>query len=112
MRWRFDKPIPLNRGRSLDLRPCLGPLWHRGPHALFHLFKGLGNQYLLPLAREQTIPLFAFDIAQQIDEVVLCLHPLGGCFENGASITVAPLRRQLPAASKDPRPAHFQTESE
>src|SRR5262249_9167477 len=71
MRWRFDKPIPLNRGRSLDLRPCLGPLWHRGPHALFHLFKGLGNQYLLPLAREQTIPLFAFEIARQIDEVVL-----------------------------------------
>src|SRR5205823_3724908 len=41
---------------------------------LFHLFEGLGNQCLLALAREQTVPLFAFEIAQQINEVVLRLR--------------------------------------
>src|SRR5438552_2494782 len=42
--------------------------------ALFYLFEGLGHQYFLALAWEQTVALFAFDIAQQIDEVVLCLR--------------------------------------
>jgi hypothetical protein len=41
------------------------------PSALFHLVKGLRQQGLLALAREQTVSLFAFEIAQQIDEVVL-----------------------------------------
>jgi hypothetical protein len=47
--------------------PCIVPghcdvVWGT-PQALFHLFEGVGHYDFLPLAKEQTVALFAFNIA-------------------------------------------------